>query len=105
MSVGLDGGRGAASGLTEATFTFDPDMVEIAGLEALGSGGSMGSKDALAVGAVDGGRCRLEGKVASDTTGGTGVGGVFSARSTAGGGAAQPQSNGTSLLIRSIRPS
>jgi hypothetical protein len=88
--------------LATARFTCEPGGLDTAGREELGKGGSIGSNAARAVGAEEDGKCTFDGKFASET--GVVVG-VAEARITAGGGAAHPQSKGTSLLTRSILPS
>ena len=104
MSAGLMAG-GMASALVAGTVAFVPGVTATAARDPLGSGGSMGSRDGEEeerVGAVDEGRCKSGGRFASAIS--AVLGGV-DARITGGGGAAHPQSNGTSLLTRSILPS
>jgi hypothetical protein len=87
-----------ASALVDGTVAFVPGDIATAGRDPLGSGGSMGSRDGEAedrVGAVDEGRCKSGGRFASAIS--IVLGGA-DARITGGGGAAQPQSKGTSLL-------
>src|ERR1700745_2651398 len=99
ISAGLDGGKGAVSGLANAMPGCDPAGPAIAGREALGKGGSIGSSVAR-VAVFAEGRRRLGGRFASATV--VVVVSGTEARITGGGGEAQPQSNGTSLLSLSI---
>jgi len=75
----------------------------IAGRDPLGRDGNIGSSAArVEVGAEDEGTRTFCGMLASEA--GAALGGS-EARITGGGGAAHPQSKGTSLLTRSILPS
>jgi hypothetical protein len=105
MSAGFVGGTGTVSELTAAMLVCPGTVGAIAGRDPLGSGGSIGSSAArVEVGAVDDGRWTFCGRLASEAGAGSPVGGS-EALITGGGGAAHPQSNGTSLLTRSILPS
>src|SRR5215469_6959816 len=102
MSLGLVGGSGAVSGLIDARFTCDPDGTPIPDLAELGIGPSMGSIEARKPGAAPLASCTFEEVPASDMGGF----GDVEANITAGLGLpGHPQSGGTSLLMRSIRPS
>src|SRR6516164_8006740 len=105
MSAGFDGGTGTVSAFTAARLVHDGTVAAIAGRDPLGNGGNIGSSAArVEVGAFDDGRCTFCGRLASEAGAGAGLGGS-DARISGGGGAAHPQSNGTSLLTRSILPS
>src|SRR6476646_9258008 len=105
MSLGFVLGGGAVSDRAVVTF---PGCVEgdiaTAGREALGNGGNMGSSTARGDGAADDddGNWTFGGRALSETACGMGS---AEAIITGGGGAAHPQSKGTSLLTRSILPS
>src|SRR5215472_751656 len=102
MSFGFEGGRGAVSGLAEAMFTCEPDGVDVPPRAALGKGPSIGSSVARNPGDEPLARRTFEDRFAS-VIGGFGE---FDASITAGCRVpGQPQSAGTSLLMRSMRPS
>ena len=100
ISVGFEGGNGVFAGSADATATCDPEGPETTVCAGAGIGGSIGSS--VAIRAHEGGKCTLGGRLASDA-GCTGT--AAEARMIGGGGDAHPQSNGTSLLTRSARPS
>jgi hypothetical protein len=78
-------------------------VAAIAGRDPLGRGGKIGSSAArVEVGAEAAGTRTFCGMLASEAGA---VPGGIEARITGGGGAAHPQSKGTSLLTRSILPS
>src|SRR5579871_4190803 len=100
MSFGFPGGSGAVSGPIDARFTCDPEA-PIPDLP-LGIGPNIGSMDARNPGAGPLARRTFEERLASE------IGGFGDVDASITAGRAlfgHPHSGGTSLLMRSMRPS